>query len=70
VTVWPDVDDDGDEEFEDQEVAHEERDHAIISMWREGILEDLTRSPSDTERRVALKLIAEAQRLTGRDTPW
>jgi hypothetical protein len=70
VTVWPDVDDDGDEEFEHREVAREERDHAIISMWREGILEDLMRSPSDAERRVAHKLIAEAQRLTGRDTPW
>ena len=45
----------------------EEREHAIVSMWRDGILDRLTRSPSPTERRVAHRLIAEARRITGQD---
>jgi hypothetical protein len=44
----------------------EDREHAIVSMWRDGFLDQLTRSVSETERRVAHRLIAEARRITGR----
>lgn len=62
-------DDDPDDEWVDPEEERESREYAIVSAWQEGILDTLAQSGSSPEAWAARRLIAEAKRLTGRQSP-
>ena len=70
--LWDEFDDAwgaDDEEWVDPAEERENREYAIVSMWQQGILDTLTQSGSTPEAFAARRLIAEAKRITGRQSP-
>jgi hypothetical protein len=65
--MWGEFEDDWDDDWVDPEEERDNREHAIVFMWREGMLDQIANAGSSEASAAARRLIAEAQRIAERD---